>query len=106
MMVANRNYILAGTRTTAQLARALESVVGRPVVDETGLTGTFDMDVQWVPEPGVDATIQGQGPLVTAPAASGSIFTALQEQLGLRLESARDPVEVLVVESVTRPTPD
>jgi uncharacterized protein (TIGR03435 family) len=104
MMVANRNYILAGTRTTAQLARALESVVGRPVVDETGLTGTFDIDVQWVPEPGVDARIQG--PLVTAPAASGSIFTALQEQLGLRLESARGPVDVLVVDSVSRPTPD
>lgn len=103
MMVAQRNYILAGTRSMAQLARALEGRVGRPVVDATGLGGNFDIDLQWMPDPGVDAI---QGPEITAPAASGSIFTALQEQLGLKLESARGPVEVLVVESVRRTIQD
>ena len=104
LMVAQRNYILAGTRSTAQLARALESIVGRSVVEATGFHGNFDMDLQWVPEPGVDASFLG--PDIVAPAASGSIFTALQEQLGLRLEPARGPVDVLVVESIGRPSQD
>jgi uncharacterized protein (TIGR03435 family) len=104
MMVTQRNYILAGTRSMAELARGLESVTARPVTDSTGLIGNFDIDLQWIPEPGVDAPFQG--PEIFAPAASGSIFTALQEQLGLKLESSRGPMHVLVMESVSRPTPD
>lgn len=66
---------------------------GRPVVDRTGLTGRFDFTLNWAPEGTTDTN---------AP----SIFTALQEQLGLKLEPARGPVDVLVVDSVERPTPD
>lgn len=56
-------------------------------MDRTGLTGQFDFDLTWAPE---------QSPGVTGP----SIFTALQEQSGLKLESARGPVEVLVIDQV------
>jgi uncharacterized protein (TIGR03435 family) len=66
---------------------------GRPVVDRTGLTGRFDFTLTWAPEGSTDTN---------AP----SIFTAVQEQLGLKLEPARGPVDVLVVDSAERPTPD
>lgn len=69
--------------------------IGRPVVNATNLTGAFDWELMWTPDP---------------PAGGGatpddvSIFTALPEQLGLKLESARGPVDLLVIDSVDRPT--
>ena len=91
----------------AQLAATLQSMVGRPVVDRTGLTGGFDMDLQWTPlndsgvvPNGVDAAPGPNG----SPDESASIFTAVQEQLGLKLERQRDRFEVLVIDHVARPT--
>src|SRR5579862_758631 len=72
----------------------LSSAVHRPVTDKTGLAGGFDIKLEWTPdgaEPDADGT--------RAP----SIFTALQEQLGLRLESRKAPVEVLVIDHAERP---
>ena len=69
------------------LVQRLTSLVGRQVVDRTGLTGVFDFDLTWAPEQNADAT----GP---------SVFTALQEQLGLKLESTRGPIDVLVIDHV------
>jgi uncharacterized protein (TIGR03435 family) len=70
----------------------IPSGLHRPIVDRTGLTGTFDFHLEWTPD------------LATVPqsddAAGPSIFTALQEQLGLKLESAKGPVEVLVIDHV------
>jgi uncharacterized protein (TIGR03435 family) len=65
-------------------------VLGRPVLDRTGIAGEFDVDLEWTPDESSD----------TGP----SIFTALQEQLGLRLQSARGPVEMLVIDHVERPS--
>jgi uncharacterized protein (TIGR03435 family) len=76
-------------------AQRLSRYVGRPVVDRTGLTGRYDFTLEWVPE--MAATVEGE-------AAGPSVFTAVRETLGLRLESGRDLVEVLVVERVERPT--
>lgn len=85
---------LSGTGVQlAELASMLTDSVDRPVVDKTGLSGRFDFKLHWTPE---EATVYD--------AASPSIFTALQEQLGLRLESQRGPVEMLVVEHVEPPT--
>lgn len=75
-----------------QLAVTLQSMVGRPVSDETGLAGGWDVDLQWAENAGDPA--QGDAP---------SIFTALQEQLGLKLVAQKRPVDVLVVDSVERP---
>jgi uncharacterized protein (TIGR03435 family) len=69
----------------------------RVVVDRTGLAGKFDWDLQWSPEGLATAA---------APAAGVSLFTALREQLGLKLEPTREPVEVLVIERAERPMPD
>ena len=71
------------------------SVVGRPVVNATNLTGSFDWELTWAPDPAT-----GGGAALDAV----SIFTALQEQLGLKLEPSRGPVELLVIDSVERPT--
>jgi uncharacterized protein (TIGR03435 family) len=73
--------------------RDLYDWTGRPVVDRTGLSGRFDFTLTWAPEGSTDTD---------AP----SIFTALQEQLGLKLEPTTGPVDVLVIDSVERPTPD
>ena len=75
------------------LVRDLYDWTGRPVVDRTGLIGRFDFTLTWAPEGSTDTN---------AP----SIFTAVQEQLGLKLEPTRGPVDVLVVDSAERPTPD
>ncbi len=101
MMLTTRRFIVGGTRTTQELTASLQSLTGRPVVDRTGLTGAFDFDLEWTS--GTIAPPVGANP----PADDGpSIFTALQEQLGLKLESTRGPFDVLVIDSIQRPTPD
>ena len=69
------------------------SYVNRPVIDKTGLTGSFDWDLQWDNDP-------------TGASTGVSIFSALQEQLGLKLEPGRGPVEVLVIDRVEMPVFD
>lgn len=101
--------ILAQGMTMAQLASNLSSRVNRVVVDKTGMTGNFDLNLEWMPD-----QFQGPGTLGALPGApppspdtqGASIYTALQEQLGLKLESTRGPVDVLVVDRVEPPTPD
>jgi len=101
LILTTRRFITAGTRSMQDLLRPLQSMTGRPVIDRTGLTGAFDFDLQWTSGPVAPAA----GP--TAPADDGpSIFVALQEQLGIRLEPGRAPFDVVVVDAVRRPTPD
>jgi|KBSMisStaDraftv2_1062788.scaffolds.fasta_scaffold13784_2 uncharacterized protein (TIGR03435 family) len=69
----------------------LSNAVERVVVNRTGLQGSYDIDIDWAAEPGSDKP---------------SIFTAVQEQLGLKLESTRGAVDVVVIDHVERPTPD
>jgi uncharacterized protein (TIGR03435 family) len=80
----------------SQLARALGNfpAVGRAVVDRTALTGVFDWTLEWTPAGTANAD------------AGTSIFTALREQLGLKLESQRMPIDVLVVDHAEHPSPD
>src|SRR5678816_3586830 len=93
-----------GGATLTMLAGILEGPAQRLVVDRTGLTGNWDLEVKYTPErsqlpPGVEppVPIDWNGP---------SLFTALEEQLGLKLRPARGPVEVLVIDSVQQPTPN
>ena len=85
--------------------------LNRVVVDRSGLTGNFDIELQWTPtscrperrglrrsaDPGQRVDIDPNGP---------SLFAALQEQLGLKLDSTRGPVEVIVIDRLERPSPD
>ena len=86
-----------GTPVTA-VATAVQQTVGRPVIDHTGLTGRWDIDLEF----------SGTGPLTTAdtPDAPTSVFTAVQEQLGLKLEPRKERMDVLVIDHVQMPTPD
>ncbi len=101
---------LAGTNIgNGLLADALtrQPELGRLVVDETGLKGHYDWTLKWTPEQ-IDPMFRGPaGAPAPPPDASGpSIFTALEEQLGLRLEARKGPVEVLVIDSIERPSPN
>jgi uncharacterized protein (TIGR03435 family) len=81
-------------------ARFLSGQVRRVVIDRTGLSGEWDIELKWTPDRMRDAA--GGSVLADAP----NLFTALQEQLGLKLEPTRGPIEVTVVERVERPDPD
>jgi len=88
--------------TMSLLAQVLQMPVGRSVLDRTGLQGTYDLELQYTPD-----RLQVRGPEGPATDASGvSVFTALREQLGLKLESTKAPVDVLVIDRAERPTPD
>jgi uncharacterized protein (TIGR03435 family) len=94
---ANRNPTTAtvmGTGITMDtLARNLSNAAGRTVADRTGLSGIYDVELTFTPEPSPETP----GP---------SLFTAVQEQLGLRLEPERAPIQVLVIDGLERPTSD
>ena len=101
MILTTRRFITAGTRTMKDLLGPLQAMTGRPVIDRTGLSGAFDFDLEWTSGPVAPGAGAG------APADDGpSIFVAVQEQLGLRLEPGRAPFDVVVVDAVQRPTPD
>jgi len=89
---------LTGVRMAA-FASMLSISQGRPVADGTGLTGTFDIELSFAPD-GPFAGRGGDGP---PPTDRPSIFTALSEQLGLRLESQKGPVEILVISRAEKP---
>ena len=83
------------------LAMLLSRRLARPVVDRTSLTGLFDIQLEWT-EDG-----RSSAPLTQAPAGDGvSVYTALQEQLGLKLQSERVATEFMVIDHVERPTDD
>ena len=119
MMIAPgaRMRMVAEGTTIPKLVDALGMQVDRPIVDMTGLTGTYDVTLEFAPDPailqakmaamgvpppppdGVGPTLADNGPLAT-------IFTALPEQLGLRLEARKGPVELLVIDSVEKTPTD
>jgi uncharacterized protein (TIGR03435 family) len=84
--------------------------IGRLVVDKTGLKGNYDFTLKWTPEEGQGqmSGLPGGGPPRDAappPDATGpTIFTALQEQLGLKLESQKGPVDTLAIDHVEKPS--
>jgi uncharacterized protein (TIGR03435 family) len=92
----------------SQLVSALTQTVSRTVMDKTGLTGRYDFTLHWTPDeegvPVLKAADNTQPTNEVAAASGPSIFTAVQEQLGLRLEPARGPVECLVIDHVEQPS--
>jgi uncharacterized protein (TIGR03435 family) len=86
------------------LSSALSPSVSRVVIDRTGLSGLFDFELKWTPD--TLPRLPPDAPPLNIDPGGPSVFTALQEQLGLKLESTRGPVDVVVIERVDRPTPD
>jgi uncharacterized protein (TIGR03435 family) len=81
-----------------QLASSLQVQLDRPVLDKTGLQGLYDIHLQFTP----DTDPLGRPPI--APSDAPSVFTAIQEQLGLKLESSRGQVDVIVIDHVEKPS--
>ena len=91
-----------GGLPSLQIAAALMNYAGRDVVDCTGLAASWEFELTFAPE-------RAPGPAggdTPAPSDAPSFFTALQEQLGLKLESTKGPVDVVVIDHVEKPTPD
>lgn len=89
--------------TTGQLADMLSRQLHKPIVDKTGLTGNYDIALQWTP----DTPMMSPGPEGTAPpvdASGPTIFTALEEQLGLKLEPTKGPITTLVIDHIEKPS--
>jgi uncharacterized protein (TIGR03435 family) len=87
-----QGHVVAISITLDILTGLLSNAAERIVIDRTGLEGRFDIDLEWSPD--------------QAASDKPSIFTAVQEQLGLKLEPTKGPVDVLVIDHVEKPTPD
>ena len=88
-----------------QLVDRLSTVLGRTVVDNTGLTANYNITLAWTPDPSTESTAAlspGVSPPPGVDPMGPSIFTAVQEQLGLKLVPGKGPVEVIVVDSVVK----
>jgi len=93
--------LLANGITIAQLAGTLTGIVHRQVIDKTGLSGNYDVDLKWTPDNvGRSPQSSTDAPVDAAP----NIFTAVEEQLGLKLESSKGNVETLVIDHVDMPS--
>jgi uncharacterized protein (TIGR03435 family) len=114
-MVIGGTTQMSGTMSMAQLSTGLANMVGRKVIDKTGLSGNYEVKLEWTPQPG-ELALRGlpagagapgggdRGGPPPADANSISIFTAVQEQLGLRLDAQKGPVDVIVVDGATKPS--
>jgi uncharacterized protein (TIGR03435 family) len=92
---SDRGEVMLRNKSIADFANFLSfsSLAGRTVVDKTGLIGNYDFDLKWTPD-------DQQG----TPDAGPTLFTALEEQLGLKLEAAKGPVDTLVIDHVEKPS--
>lgn len=99
-----RMLMPARNATMSDFASLLQrALLDRPVVDKTGLTGRYDFDLEWAPD---ETQFGGEVPAASNDAPSPPFFTAIQQQLGLKLEATKGPVEALVIDSVERPSAD
>jgi uncharacterized protein (TIGR03435 family) len=90
--------------TLDEFCKLLTNIVGRQVINKTGITGRLDIRFDFSgEEPELD-TVPANGPRSSDPAAAPAIFTAIQEQLGLRLDAGKGPIEVLVIDQIERPS--
>lgn len=106
--------------TMTDLARTISQQLGATVVDRTQLKGTYDFTLEWTPDEGGGPTMSGSLPMTMRMPAAGlppdsstpqeatgpSIFTAIEEQLGLKLEARKQPVDAIVIDRIEQPSPN
>jgi len=98
-----KGQVEAHSSTMSQLAQYLATLLDRPVIDATELAANYDFTLTWSPDEGQNGKPGAQG---EGEAGGASIFTALQEELGLKLNSGKGPVETIAIERVERPSVD
>lgn len=102
-MRASPGSLTTHAMSMGRIVDALSTPAGRTVIDATGLNGYYDVTLKWAPELPAGALLNG----APAPPSDGpSLFTAIRDQLGLKLEPTRAPISVLVVDAATMPGPD
>jgi uncharacterized protein (TIGR03435 family) len=102
---ATRSALHGGNMTMSDLAKWLSTSIEQTVIDRTELTGRWNVDLVWTPQ--FISAADARGDVRAADATDRpSLFTAIQEQLGLKLESRRAPIECLVVDRADPPSPD
>ena len=89
----------------SQFTAVLQNSMDRPVVDQTGLSERYDFTLNFTPDP-AQATLLGGPPAPAGdnPDAAPGLFAAFQQQLGLKLEPTRAPVDVMVIDKVQKPS--
>jgi uncharacterized protein (TIGR03435 family) len=108
LVLASGVVVQGGDLPMTEFIKLLSEIVGRPVIDKTGVMENFDVRLEFLPDdatPGIHSPRRAgnpDGPL--DPVGKPSIMMALQEQLGLKLESMKGSVEILVIDHVERPT--
>ena len=104
MVYPQRVVLPARNATMGSFVSLLQrAILDRPVVDKTGLTGRYDFDLEWAPD---ETQFGGDVQAASAETPAPPLFTAVQQELGLRLEATRGPVDALVVDKAERPTVD
>jgi uncharacterized protein (TIGR03435 family) len=110
-MRMGRGDLTAQGLSMSTVVRLLSQQLGRTVLDKTGLTGIYNFTLKWTPDESQDGPFRGPEPGQPGSGSSPSsdfsgpsIFTAIQEQLGLKLEPQKGPVEVLVIDHVEKPS--
>ncbi|HEX4039778.1 MAG TPA: TIGR03435 family protein [Acidobacteriaceae bacterium] len=104
MVYPQRVVLPARNATMSDFVSLLQrAILDRPVVDQTSLTGRYDFDLDWAPD---ETQFDGSLASPSAGTPSPPLFTAIQEQLGLKLTATRGPVETLVVDKAEQPTPN
>jgi uncharacterized protein (TIGR03435 family) len=106
LRLMGRGHLKAQGISAEGLIRELSRQLSRTVADETGLTGKYDFTLLWEPDD-VSPIAMGTNDNAAPPDSGGaSLFTALQEQLGLKLESQKGPVSVIVIDHIEQPSPN
>jgi uncharacterized protein (TIGR03435 family) len=95
--VAGRSQLLTYAIPISQFCRALSNALQMPVWDDTGMEGVFDIKLEWAPDSAANLGANTNDP---------SIYDALQEQLGLKLEATKRKTEVVVIDHIERPSPN
>jgi uncharacterized protein (TIGR03435 family) len=107
-MMMNRGKVTATDAQVSVFVTILSRQLGRTIVDKTGLTGNYDFTLEWAPDDGGPPPQKPQDGSTTsaanAPDPGASVFTAIQEQLGLKLEATKGPVDVVVIDHIEKPT--
>src|SRR5436190_16016437 len=113
MVQFGRGKLSANRATVGNFAELLSRQMDRPVVDETGLKASYDFSLEWTPDerqrtqflpggggppPGAEDRPRPGGPDGAQPPSGPTIFVAVQEQLGLKMEAKKAPVEILVID--------
>jgi uncharacterized protein (TIGR03435 family) len=100
---SQRGHLTVQGLTMPAFARLLYPTAGMTVVDETGLTGSYDFSLQWAPN---EMAVKDQQEFLSSENSGPSIFTALREQLGLKLVPSKVPLDVIMIDGVERPSPN